>query len=353
MQVCKFKLLFEENASMNSRKLLAIALLGLAAIILAACAGAAGEPGPAGPAGPAGPQGPAGPAGAAPAAADLSCTSCHNETTLITGKETAWAESVHGTGEAYVRGTSASCAGCHSGGAFSARVAAGLAPNEVESGDPNPTRQDCRTCHQIHTTYTGDDWALETTDPVAIFTVDGATFDGGEGNLCANCHQPLSAIPEAVDGMIDVDSTHWGPHHGPQAAMLLGVAGGGDVEGTPSSHATLVENTCVTCHMGDGADHTFEPSVAACQSCHSGVEDFDINGTQTEVQAKLDELQAALVAKGLLTAEGVQVVGTYPAAEAQALWNWIFISHEDKSLGVHNAAYTRALLDASLAAFGE
>jgi len=337
---------------MNSRRILAIGLLGMLALILAACAGAAGAPGPAGPAGPAGPQGPTGPAGEPAMAADLSCTSCHNDTSLITGKETAWAESVHGTGEAYVRGTSASCAGCHSGGAFSIRVAAGLNANEVEAGDPDPTRQDCRTCHAIHTTYTGEDWALETTAPVAIFTVEGATFDGGEGNLCASCHQPLSPISEAVDGMIEVDSTHWGPHHGPQAAMMLGVAGGG-VEGTPSSHATLVEDTCVSCHMGEGANHSFEPSVAACQACHSGTTDFDINGTQTEVQEKLDTLQAALVAKGMLTAEGVQVVGTYPAAEAEALWNWIFIAHEDKSLGVHNAAYTRALLDASLAAFGK
>jgi hypothetical protein len=338
---------------MNSRKLFAIALLGLFVIILAACAGAQGEPGPAGPAGPAGPQGPAGPAGEAPSAADLSCTTCHNDTTLITGKETAWAESMHGTGEAYVRGTSASCAGCHSGGAFSAMIAAGLTPDTVENGDPDPTRQDCRTCHQVHTSYTSDDWALETTDPVTLYAVEGVTFDGGEGNLCANCHQPRSLAGDPVDGMIEVTSTHWGPHHGPQSAMLLGVAGAGDVEGAPSSHATLVENTCVSCHMGEGADHTFEPSVAACQSCHSGITNFDVNGTQTEVQEKLDELEAALVAKGLLDEEGEPVVGTYPAAEAQALWNWIYIAHEDKSLGVHNATYTRALLDASLAALGQ
>ena len=86
------------------------------------------------------------------------CTQCHNDTTLITGKKTAWKTSGHGTGTAYVRGTSAGCAGCHSGGGFSARIAAGLQPNQVTTGDPNPTRQDCRACHQIHTTYTSTDW---------------------------------------------------------------------------------------------------------------------------------------------------------------------------------------------------
>ncbi|RJQ45510.1 MAG: hypothetical protein C4534_04320, partial [Gaiellales bacterium] len=59
------------------------------------------------------------------AVADVSatCRECHNDTTLITGKVIQWEESGHGTGEAYLRGTSASCAGCHSGGGFSAMVA--------------------------------------------------------------------------------------------------------------------------------------------------------------------------------------------------------------------------------------
>ena len=335
---------------MNSRKLLAIGLLGLLVVILAACAGAAGETGVAGPAGPAGPQGPAGPAGEAAMAADLSCTTCHNDTSLITGKETAWAETVHGTGEAYVRGTSASCAGCHSGGAFSAMVAAGLNPGSVEAGDPDPTRQDCRTCHAIHTTYTGDDWALETTAPVELYAFEGVTFDGGEGNLCATCHQPRRAFPDAVDGVITGISSHWGPHHGPQSAMLLGVAGGG-VEGTPSGHYTLVENTCVTCHLGEGANHTFEPDVAACQACHSGAEDFDINGVQTEVQAMLDELGTKLVAAGVLsdiTSDGHPTVTEAPENLAIGLYNWIYVAHEDKSLGVHNAAYAKAVLQAGL-----
>jgi hypothetical protein len=39
-----------------------------------------------------------------------------------------------------------------------------------------------------------------------------------------------------------------------------------------------------------------------------------------------------------------------PEAEATALWNYIYIAHEDKSLGVHNPDYTLDLLEASLAA---
>jgi hypothetical protein len=328
-------------------KKLALPQIGLFLVLGVLVAACAGEPGPAGPPGPQGEQGPAG----VMESSDLTCTECHNDTTLLSGKETAWSESLHGTGEAYVRGTSASCAGCHSGGAFSERVAAGLSPIEVEAGDPNPTRQDCRTCHQIHTTYTKEDFALETTDPVALYAFEGQTFDGGMGNLCANCHQPRRDFPEAIDGMVEIDSTHWGPHHGPQSAMLLGIAGGGDVEGSPSRHAVQVEDTCVTCHMGDDGVHTFEPNVAVCQECHDGADSFDINGVQTEVQGMLDELEADLIAEGLLDEEGHPAVQTVPEQYAAALWNWIYIAHEDKSMGVHNPNYTLDLLEASLAAF--
>ncbi|MHC4174044.1 MAG: cytochrome c3 family protein [Planctomycetota bacterium] len=298
------------------------------------------------------------------------CTDCHNDTTVITGKKTSWSESMHGTGEAYGRGTRSSCAACHSGGAFSAMVAAGLTPDTVEAGDPNPTRQDCRACHQIHTSYTAADWVLETTAPVALYALEGVTFDGGKGNLCANCHQPRRTITRYVDdpnGVTNVSSTHWGPHHGPQSAMLLGLGGAGDVIGHSSAHAVMVRNTCVTCHIGEDDSHTFEAVEDSCTGCHPGTDGFDINGVQTEVEALIIQLRDLLLAKGLLAAEieyeigdeGVieevvvgyhPVKGTYPTAEASALWNYIMIDIEDGSLGVHNPGYTKALLEASVAA---
>ena len=330
---------------MNFKKILVLlGVMVVIGVVLSAC----GAPGPVGPAGPAGPQGEAGP----PAmAADLTCIQCHNDTTLITGKEAAWSESLHGTGEAYLRGTQNTCAGCHSGGGFSARIAAGNTnPDTVEVGDPNPTRQDCRACHQIHTSYTKDDFALETTDAVPLYALEGVTFDGGKGNLCVNCHQPRRAFPAAEAGIVKVDSTHWGPHHGPQSAMLLGV-GGAVVEGKPAAHASKVADTCVTCHMGADASHTYEPNVTACQDCHVDAKNFDINGVQTEVEALVKEVRAALVAKGMWDdAKDANIVGDYPEAQAAALWNYIYVVKEDKSMGVHNSAYTKAMLEAALEA---
>jgi hypothetical protein len=280
---------------------------------------------------------------------DLTCVECHNDTTIITGKKAAWNDSIHGTGEAFVRGSSSSCAGCHSGGAFREMIAAGLTPDQVEVGDPNPTHQDCRTCHLIHTSYTSDDWALPTTDPVSLYAF-GETYDGGTGNLCGNCHQPRRQIVEPdADGNIEITSTHWGPHHGPQTAVLMGMGGGGEVEGSPSAHYTLVDGTCVTCHVGENDDHSFEPNAASCVECHGEVDNFDLNGLQTEVEAMTTELGEKLEAAGLIE-DGHPNPGVYPAEQAQAAWNWILIVLEDSSLGVHNPEYTKALLEWSLAA---
>jgi hypothetical protein len=285
--------------------------------------------------------------------APLACADCHVANNLITGKQTQWAESVHGKGEAYANGTSASCAGCHSGNAFQERIEAGLNPNQLTSGDPNPTRQDCRACHMIHESYTMGDFALRTTAPVSLYAVAGATFDGGEGNLCVNCHQPRRNAPVAVAGVISGISAHWGPHHGPQSAMILGVAGAGAV-GTPHQHYG-VTNTCVACHMGSGLNHHFEPVISTCaqQACHPGATNFDINGKQSEIVALTDSLGAELLALNLInenSPDGHPTVSSAPEAQGNALWNWLYVAHEDKSKGAHNYPYAKALLEAGLAA---
>ena len=76
---------------------------------------------------------------------------------------------------------------------------------------------------------------------------------------------------------------------------------------------------------------------------------LDVNGLQTEIVEKLEQVKAALQAKGLMDADGVVVVGDYPEAQAGALWNYLFVE-EDKSDGVHNPGYANALLDAALEA---
>jgi hypothetical protein len=161
--------------------------------------------------------------------------------------------------------------------------------------------------------------------------------------------------------------------------MLLGEGGLG-VSGSPSPHYKLVEDTCVACHMGDERNHTYLSAVARCQACHEGAENFDVNGVQTEVKAMVDELTAIFMEKGMLRLEdpgpyveiGSETCGKYyltqqecdvepaylwiastttplvvPEAVANAMWNYKFVVY-DKSMGVHNAAFTKALLEAAL-----
>ncbi len=341
---------------MNFKKMLVlIGVLVVASAVFAACG--TGPQGPEGPAGPAGPQGEPGPAAVS---ADLSCTECHNDTAIITRNKANWSTSIHGSGSglAYA-GERQACAGCHDGATFSEMIAAGKNFSEVESGNASPTHQDCRTCHQIHVTYTGEDWALETTAPVALVT-SGGTFDGGSGNLCANCHQARrylagfvakDAAGNEIPGQYTA-TVRFNTHYSVQVDVLMGLGDFG-VEGKPGAHYEKVENTCVGCHMGEGQVHSFEPQISTCQECHTDVEDFNVNGYLDEFDAKYAELEAALLAKGMISKneDGTfsTVEGTYEAGPAQALFFYNLV-HEDGSEGIHNPVYFEALMENALAA---
>jgi hypothetical protein len=277
----------------------------------------------------------------APAA--IPCTSCHNAGTLIVSKQAQFHHSKHGSGEAYLRGTSADCAGCHGSESAEARIEAGLSPHDASvQGVVNVSPYTCRTCHDIHTTYTTADFSLTGDAAPVELEMTGTRFDGGDGNLCANCHQIRNELPVATNGQIEVTDTRFGTHHGVEAQMLLGEGSLG-FRSRPSSHYREVKDTCVGCHMGEARNHTFEPDLANCQGCHQGLDTFDREGVQTDVQAMLDKVKALLIARGIMNEENRSIPGTYPEEVASAMWNYIFVI-EDQSKGVHNPDFAKALL---------
>jgi hypothetical protein len=91
-----------------------------------------------------------------------------------------------------------------------------------------------------------------------------------------------------------------------------------------------------------------------------------MDGTQTEVTAMLEELHSIFVDAKLLNPE-TDLWGIYdpatgkwsnPSADApltvseavaNAMWNYKFVVY-DKSMGVHNSVYTKALLESALEA---
>ena len=243
---------------------------------------------------------------------------------------------------------------------FRAAIAAGTNFSNQEAGATEPARQDCYTCHNIHTSYTSDDWSLRSEDAVAM-VVNKQTFDGGAGNLCVNCHQARRYMANFVD---KVDPTKFAPtarfntHYSAQADVMMGtvdVNAALGVEGKAGPHMA-VPDTCVGCHMGAGYNHTFKAEVATCVTCHPDATDTNVGGFPTELGDKVKQLEEALLAKGLIE-QGEEGMAAVPQKEATALDAktagavfTYFLYEEDGSLGVHNPAYFTALVDAALAA---
>ena len=344
------------------------ALLAAVVFLLPLMSACEGPEGPAGPAGVEGPQGPVGPAGQD---ANQSCTQCHDDDPSLLARQLQWEASTHLTGGHFRYGSSSTtCGACHSHDGFLDRLATGS--EESSQLFENPAPINCRTCHQIHTTYTSADFALTTSDPVTLW-INDETVDVGDGNLCVNCHQPRVPDPMPVLGGDDVEitSTHWGVHYSPQGAIVAGTAGY-EVPGTvayPSAlhaHGNVEVNAdgCVTCHMAPprgavAGGHTLNMHYESrgtmreydegCETagCHASMSGFDYNDVQTDVEALLVTLEAKLVAAGILD-DGDPVEGTWAADPAGALLNYILIE-ADKTSGVHNPSYVEALLTNSIA----
>jgi len=150
-----------------------------------ACEGPAGPQGDTGETGATGATGPQGAAGTDGTNALNTCSDCHTSDATIVAIEQQFALSAHA--DNYLR-ASGSCIDCHTSQGFVANVTGGTADFTDGAAKIN-----CRTCHQIHTTYAGADFALTTTDPVTLIVtgneIDVTGTDNPGSNLCANCHQ--------------------------------------------------------------------------------------------------------------------------------------------------------------------
>lgn len=337
---------------MNSKNLLFLVFFVLTGLLMSC----EGPMGPAGPAGSDGTNGVNGTDGTDGVDGTTACLQCHtlthkNEITAL------YNTSGHATG-AFVgyAGGRKSCAKCHSHEGFVETQFTGQDTTAFDIQIPTPIG--CATCHESHNTFDfendGPDYALRTSAPIELIGWDETIDMGNASNLCGTCHQPRRAQPTADDdGNFKITSTHYGPHHGPQVTVMFGFGGyefdGIVAYGEPGSAAHYRDVTCVGCHMAEGENgqggHSFWPSDASCTVCHTnGVPDM-----AAEIHGLLDQLAELLKAEGVLDADSHVVTGTYPVDVAGAYYNWIMLE-EDRSLGVHNPKYFRALLTNSIAA---
>ncbi len=328
---------------MSNARLVVLAIAALALFIMIGCEG---DPGPAGTSGTA------------------TCVTCHNDDTQIVAIAAQWGNSTHANGGNYERNTPP-CSGCHTSEGFVARM------NTGDPGTPdNPSAIGCFTCHEPHTNY---NFNLRISDPV-VLAVGGATFDKGNANLCAQCHQNRTASPTVPDtGTVIITSSRWGPHHGPQANILSGNSAyvfAGETYTTAHAHYVSPSSEgCVTCHMSapfgsQAGGHTWnmtydyhgaeEDQIAGCETagCHSTLTDFSYGGVQDSVLAMLTTLETLLLNAGIIDSTGLAVVPeTLTVAQAGALYNFNMFE-EDRSEGIHNPGYAYDVLNASITAMG-
>lgn len=215
----------------------------------------------------------------------------------------------------------------------------------------------CTTCHNKHSSYDfkndGYDYALrQGIRPFALTLDPTYSMDMGTSNTCAKCHQPRSLPPTSGDQKL---SSRFGPHYGPQSTFLEGIQGalivGSTAYPTPKSSAHRTGASCVSCHMGTTTDgtngaHTWNTTANACVKCHTSGAPSAVAG----FAADMATLKALLVTNGAysLTTETF-TTNTVSIKVAQAAWNYAVLE-KDKSNGIHNPAYAKALLKNSIEA---
>jgi len=312
-------------------------------------------------------------------------------------------EGGHGKGTYIARGTSASCAPCHSGAGFiewneEGRPVNGDGLPASISDVPETTKHTCATCHDPHDpTYEHQlrfgDTQLGDGTPVTMEQY-------GTGAMCMQCHRARrNAATYSADPANA--SSHYGPHHGPQADLLLAKnypdfkdKNGNSLEFPTSPHAIAVlpghdqGDACNNCHMGgtDKVDangnvilvggHSWNMNdaegndfVGACAPCHGnfgssfkdkkyyidGNADLDGNGVaeglQVEVQGLMKQLALLLPPVGENEVVLPSGDSTLTPSIMKSAYAYVWVE-EDRSFGIHNPAFTVALLDAAIREVG-
>ena len=306
------------------------------------------------------------------------CGGCHTGPHQPTFEE--WKSSPHSVVVEDMNPTNRidSCGRCHSGSARWTLIEGRPLP----VGDANLGIM-CINCHEPHN-QTGNphqlfsplastnDYFLATTDPFP------GKYDPNI-NVCAQCHNHRGA---------SWTSSSRPPHHSPQYNMLLGTVGvlsSGQAPHQPASHALLITDQCVACHM-QATNYVSESQPAStghgfrvqgfdmCRTCHPLPEQlaqFAMGAISNQIQtikAELD-LWATTKAPDLLrhkygtlsweyTNPGELSTGSpgpssteqgmIPTNIQKARFNLYLVLH-DGSFGVHNAIFSVTLLDTAQA----
>jgi hypothetical protein len=298
------------------------------------------------------------------------CGYCHDATGAHEFYSEQYYASVHANPTTLARGSSTSCAPCHSGSGFVSWIKGG---KTALTSAPAVQKIACAVCHDPHDAT--NEFQLRT---ATVTFANGVTESNiGAGALCMNCHQSRQEAVDYTNNYLK-NLSHYGPHHGPQGDIVAGTNGYQFGWKFPTSPHMQAADGCIDCHMSaagvnsDGTTRqlfgshslnmvdpvTGDDNVSACAPCHgtigtkfsdkkfyvNGNADLDgdgvANGLQIEVQGLLDR-----IATYLPNTNGPD--STWTLLEAEAYFNWDMVT-EDKSLGIHNPQYIYSLLAVTL-----
>ncbi len=224
---------------------------------------------------------------------------------------------------------SESCFACHStDGARNQAIIAAAEAGDYEGIAPEPLTPDtaqfgitCTTCHDIHQEEITDFHVPE--DTYAL-----CTACHGDPDLTDRIHYPTQQMFEGVPLVEEVDAVpgaHFGADDGPDCQSC-------HMPRVPVSSFSLASHSMQIVSPGVAAD--VEGLQDSCSACH---------GEQAEpaaMQMLIDGVQASTTER--ITAIEAALTGEEPEWVGRA---FDFVSG-DSSLGVHNYAYSDALLDA-------
>jgi predicted CXXCH cytochrome family protein len=223
---------------------------------------------------------------------------------------------------------------------------------------------DCLTCHSADYAYTERLRAAVTEGEREGAVPDALTATTAQyGVTCTSCHNPhiegnpngfsLIAEPDALCTSCHSDADASDGLHSPTQQMFEGALFVPNVAAEPSAHFSAVEGPrCATCHLPEvpvesatRASHAFAPVLPeqalgqttlqdSCIECHAEQVNPEqmqalIDVIQTDTQARVERARAAITAS-----TPTWVITALDAVSGDGSW------------GVHNYAYTDALLDA-------
>lgn len=207
--------------------------------------------------------------------------------------------------------------------------------------------EESQSCYRCHSTQIEipSDWSsgmryVTSNDPVSCYSChrhdSGLPHDLKQpyDKLCGSCHIKSCACQGA--GVI----------HQSHTELFYG-RGGYGVTNMPSMHLQVMRKGCVECHMNKAqkpvegearkiGGHTFRSGYKVCLKCHQNPQKR-ADEARKELQELLDELKEALDKAPYKDSTDWK----------KAKYNYDFVKAE-RSLGIHNFSYSKALLKHSL-----